>query len=209
MTTKRKPASRNAMVAELMACAADFRAKVWHGAGPVYDKRTRQYVQTEVFKFYGPTGLIATKHGLDNALRFARKQAENAFNARHQKPLIANPHEHRYANPVPPSSKSLTKQVQSGKSLFKRFTGHDAELAGTIQIPDMPDAVIQIGTVAGIMYDTVRDGVAEKYIHKFHKNSRPLFCVAPDGKMLLLIGGSYSFTERGIVDTDSQGRAIE
>jgi len=209
-TRKDKPASRNAMVAEILACAGDFRAKVWHGTESKYDAKQRRNVVVETFKFYGPTGLMKTTHGLNNALRFARSQASKAFDARHQKPLIPNPHEHRYApNPVPPSSKSLTAQVKSGKSLFKRFTGHDAEIAGTIRIPDMPDAVIQIGEVAGIMYDTVRDGVAEKYIHKFHKNSRPLFCVSPDGKTLLMIGGSFNFTERGIVDTDSKGRAIE
>lgn len=207
--TRRAPNSRKAMEAELFACAADFRAKVWHGTARRLNKKTGASDVVELFKFYGPTGLIAAKYGIVNALNFARKQANEAYAARHQKPLIDNPHEHRYANPVPPSSKSLTHQLKTGISLFKRFTGHDAEVAGTIQIPDMPDAVVQVGEVAGIMYDTVRDGVAEKYIHKFHKNSRPLFCVSPDGKMLLLIGGSFNFTERGIVDTDSKGRAIE
>jgi len=50
------------------------------------------------------------------------------------------------------------------------------------------------------MYSTVRDGVLEKYIHKFHKRDCPLFVVAPDGKSLYLLGGVYNFTERGIVD---------
>jgi hypothetical protein len=54
--------------------------------------------------------------------------------------------------------------------------------------------------VDGILYSTVRDGVLEKYIHKFRKADRPLFVVSPDGKQLFLVDGNYTFTERGIVD---------
>ena len=114
------------------------------------------------------------------------------------------------SNPVPPSSKSLTTQITRAKNLYKRFTGHDAEQTQKVKIPDMPDAVVRIGTVAGIMYDTIRDGRKEKYIHRFHASSRPLLCVAPDGSSIHLIGGSYDFTERGIVDADPKtGRARE
>jgi hypothetical protein len=33
--------------------------------------------------------------------------------------------------------------------------------------------------------------------------------VSSDGKTLLLLGGRYQFTERGIVDKDAKGREIE
>lgn len=116
----------------------------------------------------------------------------------------------RKINPVPPSSKSLTAQIVRAKNLYKRFSGHDATKGKRIRIPELPDAVVCVGSVAGIMYDTVRDGRKEKYLHRFHASSRPLFCVAPDGSSLYLIGGSYSFTERGIVDNDPKtGRARE
>lgn len=116
----------------------------------------------------------------------------------------------RRSNPVPPSSKSLTAQIARAKNLFKRFTGHDSEYADKVRIPEYPDAVVCIGDVAGIMYNTVRDGKAEKYLHRFHASSRPLFCVSPDGSQLFLLGGAYDFTERGIVDTDpNTGRARE
>jgi hypothetical protein len=59
---------------------------------------------------------------------------------------------------------------------------------------------LAIGEVLGIIYRTKRDGVMENYIHRFAKVSRPLLASTHDGKQLLLIGGSYNFTERGIVD---------
>ncbi|NCA24613.1 MAG: hypothetical protein EBS91_08475, partial [Betaproteobacteria bacterium] len=65
---------------------------------------------------------------------------------------------------------------------------------------------VAIGEVDGILYSTVRDGVLEKYIHKFRKRDKPLFVVAPDGKALYLVGGNYTFTERGIVDDSDPTR---
>ena len=50
------------------------------------------------------------------------------------------------------------------------------------------------------MYDTVRDGESEKYIHRFKKRSRPLLVSSSDGKSLHILGGEYEFTDRGIVD---------
>lgn len=112
-------------------------------------------------------------------------------------------------NPVPPSSKSLTRQLETGISLGKRFSGHTPEVVARIKKPEIPDVAVVIGYMDGILYTTVRDGATEKYIHKFHSKSRPLFCVSPDGKSMWIVGGQYTFTERGIVDTDTRGREIE
>lgn len=110
----------------------------------------------------------------------------------------------RMKNPVPPSSRSAhgTIAAQKGRAelLYYNFTGHDPSETQMIDKPVYPDVMSVIGDIDGVMYTTVRDGVTEKYIHKFKKNSRPLFCVAPDGLTLYMIGGSYEFGERGIVD---------
>jgi hypothetical protein len=112
-------------------------------------------------------------------------------------------------NPVPPSSKSLTTLIEKGKSLYTRFSGHDAEIVGKIEVPKFEGVGVAIGEVDGILYTTVRDGKTEKYIHKFHAKSRPLLIVSPDGKQLGLVGGLFTFTERGIVDEDVHGRPVE
>lgn len=91
--------------------------------------------------------------------------------------------------------------------LYKDFTGHDPEVIGKVKVNPLPRSAACIGTCDGILYTTVRDGVTEKYIHKFRAKDRPMFCVSPDGKQLLLVGGAYDFTERGIVDrSDTKNR---
>jgi hypothetical protein len=103
----------------------------------------------------------------------------------------------RRPNPVPPSKKV---QLHESAELYSNFTGHEPQVVDTIPKPDFPDVLAIIGDCDGIMYSTVRDGVHEKYIHKFHKDAKPLFCVNSDGTGIFFIGGEYDFTERGIVD---------
>lgn len=108
-------------------------------------------------------------------------------------------------NPVPASSRAgmsrvVRDELDAASDLYERFTGHDAVEVGRVRLNPSPKVGVAIGTVDGLMYSTVRDGVLEKYIHKFRKSDRPLFVVSPDGKQLYLLGGNYTFTERGIVD---------
>jgi len=108
-------------------------------------------------------------------------------------------------NPVPPSSRAMQSrqvrnQIDQAKDLYERFSGHDAVEIGSVKVKPMPAVGVAIGEVDGILYSTIRDGVLEKYIHKFRKADRPLFVVSPDGSVLYLLGGNYDFTERGIVD---------
>lgn len=107
-------------------------------------------------------------------------------------------HHPRKNNPVP-ASKRL-EMIEQGADLYEKFSGHDAEEVGRIDKPTVPDVMVAIGECDGLLYSTLRDGKLEKYIHKFKKSARPMFCVSPDGSALFLIGGLYDFTERGIVD---------
>lgn len=106
---------------------------------------------------------------------------------------------------VPPSSRAKSRgysadDVGRAVRLYERFTGHDAEELGVFQLPDLPSTATVIGECDGVLYTTVRDGVVEKYIHRFRSKDKPLLCVSPDGRQLILVGGRYVFTERGIVD---------
>lgn len=71
---------------------------------------------------------------------------------------------------------------------------------------DVPEAVIVIGHVDEICYTTTHGNKPEHYSHEFQSGSRPLLCASHDGKQLLLLGGRYEFTDRGIVDKDAKGR---
>jgi hypothetical protein len=117
---------------------------------------------------------------------------------------------------VPPSSRAGRKgsrlsasersQIGRAANLYERFSGHEAEIVGRIRVPDLPRVGVAIGECDGILYTTVRDGVTERYIHKFRAGDRPAFVVSPDGKQLHLVGGRYDFTERGIVDKSDPSR---
>jgi len=102
----------------------------------------------------------------------------------------------RKTNPVPHVKKT---QVGQGMKLFSDFTGSKGKLV-TVSKPDMPNVALVVGYLDAVMYETIRDGKPEKYIHKFKKKSRPLLASSYDGKQLLVLGGGYDFTDRGIVD---------
>jgi len=115
-------------------------------------------------------------------------------------------------NPVPPSSKAGMVRyadadaISRAADLYERFSGHEAEEIGRVRVNPLPRVGVAIGEVDGILYTTTRDGVVEQYIHKFRRRDKPLFVVAPDGKALFLVGGRYTFTERGIVDDSDPTR---
>lgn len=96
---------------------------------------------------------------------------------------------------------NLQRELARARKLGYDFSGHDPRKVQKITVPDMPKAVLAIGEVLGVMYRTRRDGKLINYLHKFRTlQSRPLLTVSPDGKQIVLIGGSYTFTDRGIED---------
>jgi hypothetical protein len=113
---------------------------------------------------------------------------------------------------VPPSSRAhlppaTGSQVRKVARLFERFTGHDAAVIESIDVPELPDAVAVIGPCDAIEYTTVRDGQTERYRHTFRAADKPLMCVTPDGVQILLVGGRFRFTSRGIVDASDKKHA--
>lgn len=94
------------------------------------------------------------------------------------------------------------QEVRKAASLYRRFSGHQVDRVARVKVNKFPKTAVAIGTVVGIIYDTVRDGESQRYIHRFKRSARPLFAVSHDGKTLLMLGGAYDFTERGIVDRD-------
>lgn len=91
-------------------------------------------------------------------------------------------------------------RVREAAQRFERFTGHKAESANVVPFPAMPREAFAIGSLVGVIYETVRDGERETYVHRFRKGSRPLLAATFDGTRLVIVGGRYRFTDRGIVD---------
>lgn len=123
----------------------------------------------------------------------------------------------RQRNPVPPSSRLRAKaraaatvrrdeqaEFDRARRLYGDFSGHEAEPLARVAWPKRPKVAFVVGYCDGILYSTVRDGEPEKYIHRFKKSDRPLLVVDPDGTQLILLGGAFKLTERGIVDLTSK-----
>lgn len=96
-------------------------------------------------------------------------------------------------------------RIASAARLFRDFSGHQAQAVVTISEPDH-DTQLLVGECEGILYNTVRDGKPERYIHEFSESARPLLTAAHDGSRLYLLDGAYTFTDAGI--TDRKGRKM-
>src|SRR5258708_38336008 len=90
--------------------------------------------------------------------------------------------------------------VNKGLKLYEKFTGRPADRKRMIRRPELPDALVCIGDISVIQYVAERDGETFEFRHPFRARSRPLLCVTPDGKLVLALGGAWTFTEDGFVD---------
>lgn len=90
-------------------------------------------------------------------------------------------------------------QIKAATELAHEFSGHTPQFVDTIKEEDYK-TLMKIGELDGVLYSAKRDGKIEKYIHKFKRSSRPQLACSFDGKRLYILGGGYSFTNRGIVD---------
>lgn len=120
-------------------------------------------------------------------------------------------------NPVPPSSWKLAPaKVRDAARLYKDFSGHDGEVIAAFdtqreRVPGIltergKHVLIAVGYLDGLMYETVRDGKTEKYVHEFKQHARPLLAVSHDGRSAYILGGEWRFTDRGFVDTPRRKR---
>lgn len=73
----------------------------------------------------------------------------------------------------------------------------------------IPASFAIVGHVNAIEYDCTRAGKTVKARHVFAPGSRPVFAVGTGRGELFLLGTRYQFTDRGIVDFDVKGRAID
>jgi len=97
---------------------------------------------------------------------------------------------------VPLSKMAKVKRAIEG---YEEFTGNSAGHIDELDV-NRSDVAFKFGKCDGILYTTNRDGKTEKYIHEFKAKSRPTLVSNYDGSHIELIGGDYSFTDRGITD---------
>lgn len=94
----------------------------------------------------------------------------------------------------------VTRGAAAAMKTFEEFTGHKSEHYATVEI-DIPSEAAVVGKLIGVAYEAVRDGKTIRYMHEFEDGCEPTLAVAPRKQaQLLIVGGSYTFTDHGIVD---------
>jgi len=98
-----------------------------------------------------------------------------------------------------PAGTMGNKELGAAMRLFQNFTGHSAESIESHLLPEISHAWA-LGPIEKISYIARRDGETAIYEHEFKESSRPLLVASIDGDQLVIVGGQYQVTERGIVD---------
>lgn len=91
------------------------------------------------------------------------------------------------------------RQFKRAVSLYRDFTGENPRYLEDWDVI-VPLVAMEVGKVTGIMYKARVDGTVQEFLHEFTGRSRPILAASADGRQLLLLGGDYKMTERGIVD---------
>lgn len=101
----------------------------------------------------------------------------------------------------------MKKAIRAAVQLYRDFREKKPRRIKVIDFT-VPEAVMVIGYVDEILYTTTHGRKVVSYRHPFQDGSRPLLCASSDGKQLMLLGGRYKFTDRGIVDRDAEGNLV-
>lgn len=101
----------------------------------------------------------------------------------------------------------MTRAIRAAIQLFEDFRERRPKRIKVVNV-EWPTAVMVIGHVDEIYYTTTHGKKVVSYRHPFQAGSRPLLCSSADGSQLVLLGGRYKFTDRGIVDRDADGNLV-
>lgn len=90
--------------------------------------------------------------------------------------------------------------ISKAERLFEAFTGHSSDNQYRLTGLQMPKVACVVGELDALLYTTMRDGKVERYTHTFNQRDKAILCASPDGRQILILGGHFRWTARGIVD---------
>ena len=102
----------------------------------------------------------------------------------------------------------MSRLIKQAVDLYTSFREKKPRKIKRLSV-EIPTVVACMGHVEFIGYRTTHGKKLTLYKHDFAPGSRPLLCVSANGRQLMLLGGRYKWTDRGIVDRDAQDREIE
>ncbi len=83
---------------------------------------------------------------------------------------------------------------------LSEFVGREIGEFVEVQINTDYEVGYVLGEMPELHYIAERDGEVFHFHHEFKAASRPLLVVSFDGKQLMIAGGRYDVTDRGIID---------
>lgn len=98
--------------------------------------------------------------------------------------------------------------LKNAVGLYRKFREAEPQRMRRVTI-EIPAALMTMGRVSAIEYETTHGGKTQAYRHDFVPGSRPTLAASGKRNGLFLLGGRYHVTERGIVDLDPRGREVE
>jgi hypothetical protein len=104
-----------------------------------------------------------------------------------------------------PRVESNSAAIERAAQLFRGFREDEPGKVSTVKF-QVPRAAALIGDIDAIAFRTHHGGKLVKYLHEFTARARPQLLASSDGTMLLILGGNFTFTERGIVDGNRSAR---
>jgi hypothetical protein len=102
---------------------------------------------------------------------------------------------------------SLQRDIRRSSKLYQGFREEPAQRAKAVRV-NLPKAAAIMGQIEFVGYMTTHDGETHLYIHEFAPGSRPTLAAGPGRNEMVIVGGRYRVTDRGIVDLTASGREI-
>jgi hypothetical protein len=93
----------------------------------------------------------------------------------------------------------VVRRLRAAKA-YTDFTGDLPRQSTTVQLDDEPAAGYRLGSLVGVAYEATRDGITDKYFHRFARGARPDLVAKDDGSQLYITRGAYKVGRRGIED---------
>jgi hypothetical protein len=96
-------------------------------------------------------------------------------------------------------------EIERAAQLFRGFRESEPGKVTRLELR-LPRAAMVVGELHAIAYSTDHGGKREQYLHQFKRGARPVLLAAHDGRSLIIYGGNFVFSERGIVDKGGRSR---
>jgi hypothetical protein len=90
----------------------------------------------------------------------------------------------------------VRQRIEQAAKLSRDFHGREPARVTRVAAPSTQVAMV-LGALEGVIY-RVPDGT--RYLHEFRGTARPKLAATHDGSQLIVQGGRYRMTDRGIVD---------